>query len=154
MPSAFVIAWKGQREKTSSVLAETKLILPPLIGVGIVVGNILNSLPEGLRVVLDLAALAILFAGFLVLGRLRAQASAAEGAAQAWREERDASVSKNERLMVENKQLHDEITELRVIVSKLESRPTLESLEEEVRKLASLISATQSSVSPITEGGT
>lgn len=136
------------------MLAETKLILPPLVGVGIVVGNILNSLPEGLRVVLDLAALAILFAGFLVLGRLRAQASAAEGAAQAWREERDAAVSKNERLTDQNRELINEITELRITVSKLEARPTLESLEEEVKKLASLISATQHSVSPITEGGT
>ncbi len=131
------------------MLAESKLIAPPLVAVGVVVGNIVNSLPEGVRVGLDLAALAILFAGFLVLGRLKAQVSAAEGAANAWKEERDALAAKAERLQEEAVSCSREIAELRVQVATLEARPTLESLETEVRKLATLVQSTVTAVAPV-----
>lgn len=131
------------------MLAESKLIIPPLIAVGVVVGNIVNSLPEGVRVGLDLAALAILFAGFLVLGRLRAQVAAAEGAASAWKDERDALAAKSERLQIECSAHLLEVSELKVQVATLEARPTLESLEMEVKKLATLVQSTVTAVAPV-----
>lgn len=131
------------------MLAETKLIVPPLMAVGVVVGNIVESLPTTVRVILDLAALAILFAGFLVLGRLRAQVAAAEGAASAWKEERDALSLKADRLLEEATSCAAEISELRVQIATLEARPTLESLEAEVRKLANLVQSTVTVVSPV-----
>lgn len=124
------------------MLAESKLILPPLLAVGVVVGNIVDSLPHTARIILDLAALAILFAGFLILGRLRAQVSAAEGAASAWKDERDALAAKAERLQIECQAQTHENSELRVQIATLEARPTLESLETEVRKLATLVQST------------
>lgn len=117
-------------------------MLPPIVGVGIVAGNVINSLPESVRVVLDLAALAILFAGFLVLGRLKAQVAASEGAAQAWREERDALVIKVERLATEN-------ADLRIEKAQLEARPSLESLEEQMRKLTTLVTQTMEVVKTV-----
>lgn len=131
------------------MLAESKLIAPPLVAVGVVVGNIVNSLPEGFRVALDLAALAILFAGFLVLGKIRAQVAAAEGAAHAWKEERDAMAAKVERLQNDCNVHLAENSELRVRIATLEARPTLESLEEEVRKLAILVQSTVTAVAPV-----
>lgn len=131
------------------MLAESKLILAPLVGVGIVIANILDSLPEGFRVVLDLAALAILFAGFLVLGRLRAQVTASEGAASAWKEERDALAAKAERLQEECHVHLAEVAELRVQIATLEARPTLESVEAEIKKLATLVQSTVTAVSPV-----
>lgn len=132
------------------MLGEGKLIVPPLFAAAIVIANVINSLPDGIRLVLDLSALAVLFAGFLVLGRLRAQVTASEGAAKAWREERDALSATLERereeLRVELSRKDAEIlafqshvSELRVEVTRLEARPTLESLEDEIRKLASLM---------------
>lgn len=128
------------------MLGESKLIVPPLMAVGVVVANVLDSLPGAARLILDLAALAVLFAGFLVLGRLRAQVvaadattAAAEGAASAWKVERDALAIKIERLEGDTERLRDERNELLVQIAALEARPTLESLEEEVRKLQSLV---------------
>jgi hypothetical protein len=131
------------------MLAESKLIIPPLIAVGVVLGNIVESLPAGVRVALDLGALAILFAGFLVLGRLRAQVAAAEGAAAAWKDERDAFVAKAERLHEDATACAQEIAELRVQIATLEARPTLESLEAEVKKLANLVQSTVTAVAPV-----
>lgn len=131
------------------MVAESKLIIPPLLAVGVVVGNIVDSLPETARVILDLAALAILFAGFLVLGRLRAQVSASEGAAAAWKEERDALALKAERLQEACETHLHENSELRVQIATLEARPTLESLEAEVRKLATLVQSTVTAVAPV-----
>jgi hypothetical protein len=131
------------------MLAESKLILPPLLAVGVVVGNIVQSLPETARVILDLAALGILFAGFLILGKLRAQVSAAEGAANAWKEERDALSAKAERLLTECQNHLHENSELRVQIATLEARPTLESLEAEVRKLATLVQSAVTAVAPV-----
>jgi hypothetical protein len=131
------------------LLGEIKLITPPIIAVGIVVANILNSLPESARVALDFAALAILFAGFLVLGRLKAQVAAAEGAASAWKEERDALSLKAERMQSEHTSCLGQVSELRVRIAELEARPTLESLEAEVKKLASLVQSTMSAMSHV-----
>lgn len=130
------------------MLAETKLIIPPLIAVGVVVGNIVDTLPDGLRIALDLAALAILFAGFLILGRLRAQVAATEGAASAWKEERDAMAAKAERLAEEAATRLKELGEAKVQIATLEARPTLESLEEEVRKLATLVQSAGTVMTP------
>lgn len=129
------------------MLAELKFAGPPLLAVGVVIANAVESAPHYLRLVLDVAALAVLLAGFLVLGRLRAQASAAEGAASAWREERDAAVVKNDRLLEEEKRLRAEISDLRVQVTQLEARPTLESLQAEIQKLGALMAQTASAVS-------
>lgn len=154
------------------MIAESKLIYPPLVGVIIVVANILANLPDAVRVVLDIAALAILFAGFMVVGRLRAETSAARGAAEAWESERNAAVVKADRLEVElreqteqahirEQQLREEISMLRVEVSKLESRPTLDTLSSQIDQLRLLMSSTAEAVQEVVrqhhtpiEGGT
>lgn len=112
--------------------------IPPLLFVGT---WILSELPSGVRVVIDLAALAILFAGFMVLGKIRAASDASERAARAWKEERDAEIAKAERLAEELAAALGRETELRIEVSRLEARPTLETLEQEIVKLQRIITA-------------
>jgi hypothetical protein len=130
----------------SRVIGEIKLIIPPMIAVGVVIANILNSLPDGARVILDLAALAILFAGFLILGRLRASADAAQTAADAWRSERDALALRVERHLEEEKALESQISDLRVEISRLEARPTLDSVSSQLEQLKTLMQQTAQAV--------
>lgn len=154
------------------MIAESKLLLPPLVGITIVVANIISDLPEAARLVLDLAALAILFAGFLVVGKLRAEAAAAKGAAEAWELERNAERAKSERLEREladvrtaAKEQEDllriEVTELRVEVTKLEARPTLETVTAQLDQIRMMMTSMAEGVQqvvqshrPLPEGGT
>lgn len=128
------------------MIGEIKLIIPPIVAVGVVIANILNSLPDGARVVLDLAALAILFAGFLVLGRLKASADAAQTAAEAWRSERDALAIRIDRLLEHEKELEGQKSDLRVEISRLEARPTLDSVSAQLDQLKTLMQQTAQAV--------
>lgn len=84
--------------------------VPPALAGAIFISN-LTSEPSAL---LNVIALSILFGGFLVVGRLRAALAASETVARAWREERDISVSKIERLELDLVQLQQENSELRI----------------------------------------
>jgi len=117
------------------MIGEIKLVLPPLFAVGVLFSQILAGLPDSLRVILDVAALAVLFAGFLVLGRLRAQTAAAEGSARAWREERDAMAEKVERLTGDLIAGREETASLRTLNVELQNRPTLEGLVTQIGQL-------------------
>lgn len=155
------------------MIGEIKLVAPPLVGVVIVVANVIGDLPDAARLILDVAALAILFAGFLVVGKLRAENAASKGAAEAWELERNAERAKSERLerelvqaRVEAKEQEDllrtEITELRVEMTKLEARPTLETVSSQIDQLRTMMAqmaegvqeVVQSHHRPLPEGGT
>jgi peptidoglycan hydrolase CwlO-like protein len=117
------------------VLGEAKLIIPPLIAVGVIFSQVLDELPSALRVLLDVIALAVLFAGFLVLGKLRAQAAAAEGSARAWRDERDALAEKADRLQEDVSVTREEVASLRAQNAELQARPTLDALVSQIEQL-------------------
>lgn len=121
--------------RDARVILEAKLMIAPLIAVGVLFAPILAGLPDGLRVALDVAALAILFAGFLVLGRLRAQAAAAEGSARAWHEERDAMADKVDRLTGDLFACREEAASLRTLNTELQNRPTLDGLVVQIDQL-------------------
>ena len=117
------------------MLGEAKLIGPPLIAVGVIFSQVLDSLPNAFRVALDVVALGVLFAGFLILGKLRAQAAAAEGAARAWRDERDAVSEKAERLQEDVAAAREEAAALRAHTAELLARPTLDALVSQIEHL-------------------
>ena len=117
------------------MIAEAKLIVAPLFAVGIVSSNFLASLPDAFRVSLDVAALGILLAGFLVLGKLRAQTAAAEGSANAWRSERDAMAEKVDRTLKDLALAREETASLRTLNIELQSRPTIDGLVAQIEEL-------------------
>lgn len=121
------------------MIGELKLIGPPLFAVGILFSSVLDALPDAVRIILDLAALGILLAGFLVLGKLKAQTAAAEGSAGAWREERDAAFSKVDRLQQENIACREDMVGLRVQIAELQARPTLDSVSSDIAQLKLLV---------------
>lgn len=118
-------------------MIELKFIIPPFITLAIFAEQFLSGLPEGFRLAIDLAAICTLAAGFLILGRLRGALSASEASADAWKGERDAAVVRADRHrdeMIELRILKEEegrhaleqISDLRVEITKLQERPTLE----------------------------
>ena len=117
------------------MIVEAKLMLAPLLALGVLFAPVLAGLPDSLRIGLDVAALAILFAGFLVLGKLRAQASAAEGSARAWHEERDAMADKVDRLTGDLFACREEAASLRTLNTELQNRPTLDGLVVQIDQL-------------------
>lgn len=133
------------------MIAESKLVLLPVIGIGIVLANLIEGLPDTIRVVLDLAALAILFAGFLVVGRLRAESSAAKGAAEAWERERNAERAKADRLEHELSTAQSQIAELRVEMSRLEARPTLDVVQAQLDQIRQMMTQTAEAVQTVVQ---
>lgn len=133
---------------------ETKILAAPVGAGTLVTANLFATLPDALRTILDLAALAILIAGFLVVGKLRAEATASKGAAQAWREERDAAEAKSERVSNELKESRDAVTELRIYVKELESRPTLDQMQAQLEQLTALMTKTAEAVHDVVSRGT
>jgi hypothetical protein len=138
------------------MIGEAKLLMPPLAGAVIVVANILGDLPSSARIVLDLAALGVLFAGFLVVGRLRAESAAAAGAAAAWERERNAERAKAERVDEElaaskrrEEALRQEIQELKIEMSRLEARPTLDTMATQLEQLRALMTQTAEAVQTV-----
>ena len=114
---------------------EAKLLAGPIV----VAAWVFAQLPEAFRMFLDVAALGALLAGGLVVGKLRSSADAAERAAEAWRSEAGAVRTKADRLDGELRDAEQKITELKVLVSTLEARPTLESIEAEIVKLQRIV---------------
>ena len=121
------------------MIVEAKLMLAPLLAVGVLFAPVLSAFPDALRIMLDVAALAVLFAGFLVLGKLRAQTAAAEGSAKAWREERDAMAEKVDRLTGDLIANREETASLRTLNAELQSRPTLEALTVQIGDLRAAV---------------
>lgn len=117
------------------MIGEAKLVAAPLLAIGVLFSEVAAGVPNAVRVLLDVAALAILFAGFLVLGKLRAQAAASEGSAKAWREERDAMAEKVDRLMEDVSRAREETVSLRTLNTELQSRPTLDALALQIAEL-------------------
>jgi hypothetical protein len=120
-------------------MIELKFIIPPFIPLAIFAEQFLSGLPSTLRLAIDLAAICTLAAGFLVLGRLRGALAASEASADAWKGERDAAVARADRHRDEITELRKEkeeegrdllsqISDLRVEITKLQERPTLEVL--------------------------
>lgn len=110
------------------MIVESKLAIPPLLAFIVIAEQSLLGLPHAVRVILDVAALCVLAAGFLVLGRLKAALTAAEAAAEAWKEERDAAVVKSERLQ-------EDIVRLQVENAKLQERPSFEEIVQRLELL-------------------
>jgi len=79
-----------------------------------------------IRSVLDLTALAVLLAGVFVVARYRAALAAADISARAWHEERDAALSRAERLAAE-------LVDVRSENAALKLRPDLDSVTELLR---------------------
>jgi hypothetical protein len=121
------------------MILEAKLLLPPLLAAGVLSNPVLGAFPNAIRLALDVAALAVLFAGFLVLGRLRAQTAAAEGSAKAWREERDAMAEKVDRLTGDLIANREETASLRTLNSELQARPTLDALVVQIDQLRQVV---------------
>jgi prepilin signal peptidase PulO-like enzyme (type II secretory pathway) len=117
------------------VILEAKLVLAPLLALGVLFAPVLAGFPDVLRITLDVVALAILFAGFLVLGKLRAEKAAAEGSAKAWHEERDAFASKVDRLTEDLIVVREETASLRTLNVELQSRPNLDDLVAQIEQL-------------------
>jgi hypothetical protein len=117
------------------MLYEAKLAIPPLAAAAVLASNIFENLPEAFRTILDLAALGVLFAGFLVLGKLRAQTAAAEGSARAWHDERDAMSDKADRLLLDLAAAREETASLRALNAELQNRPTLDGLVTQIAEL-------------------
>lgn len=120
-------------------MIELKFIIPPFITLAVFAEQFLSGLPEGFRLAIDLAAICTLAAGFLVLGRLRGALAASEASADAWKGERDAAVARADRHRdeitelrkekdEEGRDLLNQISDLRVEITKLQERPTLEVL--------------------------
>ena len=120
---------------TTTLVYEAKVVLAPLVAVSVLGANAFQSLPDTIRVALDIAALAVLFAGFLVLGKLRAQTAAAEGSARAWHDERDAMSDKADRLLLDLAACREESASLRTLNAELQNRPTLDSLVTQIAEL-------------------
>ena len=76
--------------------------------------------------VLDWIAVAVLLAGVFVVARYRAALSAADVAARAWRDERDAALSARDRLA-------EELVNAKADVAALKLRPDLDSVTELLR---------------------
>lgn len=119
----------------TSLVAEAKLVGAPLAAVAVIGSNTFEALPEAFRIVLDVSALAILFVGFLVLGKLRAQTAAAEGSARAWHDERDAMSDKADRLLLDLATAREETASLRALNAELQNRPTLDGLVTQIAEL-------------------
>lgn len=135
------------------MIAEIKLFVLPLAAGFVLIADIYNEIPTQVRTVVDIAALAVLLAGFLVVGKLRAEATASKGAAEAWREERDAAESKAERLAAEIAERDATIADLRVAVKELEARPTLDQMQTQLESLSSLMSQTATAVQEVIARG-
>lgn len=123
------------------MILEAKFIFmaAPVAAAGAVFHPGLIAFPNALRLVLDVAALAILFTGFLILGKLRAEKAAAEGSANAWHEERDAYASKVDRITADLITSREETASLRTLNVELQNRPTLEGLVAQIAELRSAI---------------
>lgn len=126
---------------------EIKLIIPPLVALAIFAEQILQGLPEGFRIAIDLAAICTLAAGFLILGRLRGALTASDASAAAWKSERDAAVAKADRLHEaaleeksakeeEGKLLREEISQLKIEITRLQERPSLETIASKLDAIA------------------
>lgn len=76
--------------------------------------------------VLDWIAIAVLLAGVFVVARYRAALSAADVAARAWHDERDAALSARDRLA-------EELVNAKADVAALKLRPDLDSVTELLR---------------------
>lgn len=120
---------------------ELKLAVP-LATIGYVGWDLAAAFNEQINVVLNVAALVAIAGGLLFYGRLKARGDAAMGAADAWRDERDAAVAKSERLEAE-------LSAARVKIATLESRPSLESIESQLETLRRLIEASASAVDTV-----
>lgn len=97
------------------------IYIPPYVAAVVLVGDALS-----IQTILDLVAVAILLAGVFVVARYRAALSAADATAKAWHEERDAAVSRAERVA-------QELAREKAENAALKMRPDLETLTELVR---------------------
>ena len=131
------------------MIAESKFLIPPVLASLYAVVAFLEQLPDGISLVLDLSAASVLVGSILVYGRLKARSEASEGAAAAWQSERDAAVARAERLQTELDQDRQAMADMRVAMAELEARPTLDKLEEEIKKLQSLIQTNAAAMEPM-----
>lgn len=90
---------------------------PPLVASAFIAADLRTQLTT----LLDVAALAILFAGILVVARYRTALAVQKTTADAWRDERDAAVARAERLLIE-------IADQKAKIAVLSARPDIEML--------------------------
>jgi len=82
----------------------------------------------GISQVLDFAALAVIFAGVFLVSRYRVALDVSQASAQAWHDERDAAVSKSDRLA-------ELVLESKARISALEAQPSLTKMEALLKEL-------------------
>lgn len=100
---------------------EEMVYLPPYFASLVLMGNAIDA-----SNVLDMVALAVLLAGVFVVARYRAALAAADATAKAWHEERDAAVSRADRIA-------SDLVKARADNAALQMRPDLETLTELVK---------------------
>ena len=112
------------------MFAAVRITVPPALAGVVFADNLIGS--DHVNLLLNIAALAILFAGFFVVSKTRAerdayksQVAVHESAAKAWREERDAAVSASERLREDLKHYQESDAALQVEIAQLQARPDI-----------------------------
>lgn len=111
-----------------------KFATPPAFASAVFLDDMLvaHTTREPWSFALDMIALAVLFGGFFVVGRLRAALAAEKIVADAWREERDAALSRAERK-------EDELSKIQEEVSRLRGLPRLDDVMARLDGIETLI---------------
>lgn len=125
---------------------EIKFVVLPLAALSLLGWELATAVPEQVNVILNVAALVTIASGLLVYGRMKARGDAAAGAAEAWREERDAALARSERLREDLEDQRKMSEQLKIRIAELESRPTLEQVEQHLERLHALMMKTAESV--------
>lgn len=131
-----------------------KLFLPPLISAAFFASELFGGAGDTINVLLNIAALAVLFAGFLVVARYRAALDATRIAGEAWKDERDAERSKAERLEQELRARVESEAALTARLAIAEAKPDLslildsnqrltETVVTELRAISDILQKTQ-----------
>lgn len=114
----------------------------------VVAAWLVATLPEDVRTVIDLAALAVLLAGIFVVARYRSALSASESAARSMGIEREAAIYKAERLAAENVKLEAKIVELTGRTDVTELATIVASIAETQRETLALLGEIRTAVVP------
>lgn len=104
-----------------------KFIALPLGAALVFINDLIGSfnLPTWVSTFVNIGALAILFAGFIVVARYRALAEVEGRAAEAWKEERDAEMARADRLDQHVKELQQQYDDQRDALVRLQGMPDL-----------------------------
>ena len=116
-----------------------KFVVPPAAAASVFIAD----LAQQAGLILNITALAVVFAGFFVVSKLRAERDAYknqvgvhESAATAWRDERDAAVSRADRYQGEHQAMSDRIKVLEIELAETKARPDLAVISSKIDVLS------------------